>query len=62
MTMIFFRLNIEFEKEHSNGRMMANIHIKGTFNATIDIGCCIHYYVLSYLLVFSRDLTLGVFR
>jgi len=68
----FFRRNLEFEKEHANGGTMANIHIKGTFAATVDISllirmssnsclCLTHYYVLSYLLVFSFSLTLGVF-
>jgi len=58
--------------EQMNGGTMANIHIKGTFAATVDISllirmssnsclCLTHYYVLSYLLVFSFSLTLGVF-
>ena len=33
----FFRRNLEFEKEHANGGTMANIHIKGTFPAIVDI-------------------------
>ncbi|KAG0520771.1 hypothetical protein BDA96_08G102800 [Sorghum bicolor] len=65
--------NLEFEKEHANGGTMVNLHIKGTFAATVDISllirmssnsclCLTHYYVLSYLLVFSFSLTLGVFH
>jgi len=41
MSMIFFRRNVEFEKEHANGGMMANLHIKGTFAATVDISLLI---------------------
>ena len=37
----FFRRNLEFEKEHANGGTMANLHIKGTFAATVDISLLI---------------------
>jgi hypothetical protein len=36
-----FRRNLEFEKEHVNGGMMANIHMKTTFVTAVDIGLLI---------------------
>jgi hypothetical protein len=58
----FSKRDLEFEKEHENGRMMANIHIKATFTAAVDIGllirmsprnCVLNTLLCVKLLVFS---------